>query len=162
MIEKPSDTVTFGSKPTYQEGAEGTEFAVSRDGKAFTLTFSDFQIAVDAGKLPAPVATRAFIFVVPLAGGEKGVEIPFRLDGFAGTTEGANATVMLIVNGQSAIVHFPPNTNRGFVHTVTFKADAASECRVTVLFLAERDGKHPDAGATLTASSIDAETAPAQ
>ena len=39
------------------------EFSVSDDKRAFTLTFSDFQLNLEGGKAATPIASRVFTVV---------------------------------------------------------------------------------------------------
>jgi hypothetical protein len=74
------------------------------------------------------------------------VEIEFIItNAFVGTTEGATATMVLSVNGQTTFADFPANSDQGFDHVLKFTAPSASECRLNVFLLVGRDSNNPDA-----------------
>jgi hypothetical protein len=146
---------TFGQPPTFQSD-EKFELDVSDDGEAWTLTFSDFVARAGGTDSPAPTTTHAFLLVMPLQGHAEGAEIDFNVQGFVLTTEGATATVVLSVNGQTTVADFPANSEQSFVQSLKFTASSASECRLCVLLLVGRDSNNPDAEAFMNATAIDA------
>ncbi|MEJ3749779.1 hypothetical protein WEI85_41795 [Actinomycetes bacterium KLBMP 9797] len=150
---------TFGQKPTYAS-TESFDISVSEDQRAFTLTFSDMQTVVDAGKSSAPVATRTFSLVLPLESGYEAVQIAFAVSGFALASQGADGYAVLSVNGQTSVVHFPPETDQEFVQELVFEAAPTVECRISLFLLAEREFANSLAAATVSATSIDAEVLP--
>ena len=150
---------TFGQIPTYQSD-ENFELAVSDDKRALTLTFSDLQAAVGGGKSPGPMSTRVFSLVLPLEGDEKKVEIEFIVQGFTLTHEGATATMVCSVNGQTTVADFPGMSDQSFVQKLKFAAEAPSECRLYVFLLVGRDSRNANAEAFLNVNSIDAEILP--
>src|ERR671910_1763564 len=161
--------VTFAQGPTFQSDEE-FELDVSDDGEAWTLTFPGFEVPVggtNRGRLadwspellsPAPTATRAFFLVMPLEGDDnESVEIDFRVQGFVLTTEGATATVMLSVNGQTTFADFPANSEESYLQSLKFTASSPpSECRLSVFLLVGRDSTNSDAEAFINTLSIDA------
>ncbi len=164
-----ADGTTFGDKPTYQSGAQ-SEYAPSGDKKAFTITFGDLEAAIDTGKLPekaakrarspataAPVATRVFSAVIPVKG--KSIKTSFFVSGYVVTTEGSQGTLLFIVNGQNTLTKFAAKSDKSFVQRLDFKAKSASEIRMTVFLLAERDAQYPNAAAYLNVSTIDTDAA---
>jgi hypothetical protein len=152
---------TFGQTPTYQSD-EKFDLEVSDDKRALTLSFSEgFEVTVGGSGSPAPTSTRAFFLVLPLEGDDERAEVEFIVtNAFVGTTEGATATVVLSVNGQTAFADFPANSDQGFDHVLKFTAPSASECRLSVFLLVGRDSNNPDAEATLSVPVIDAEILP--
>ena len=149
----------FGQIPTYQSD-EKYGLGVSDDRRALTLTFSDLQATFGGGKSPAPMATRVFSLVLPLEGDEKRVEIEFTVQGFILTPEGATATMVCSVNGQTTVADFPERSEQSFVHTLKFEAQTPSECRLYVFLLVGRDSRNAYADAYLNVASIDAEFLP--
>jgi hypothetical protein len=160
---------TFGQTPTFQSD-ETFELDVSDDGQAWTLTFSEFEVPVggtNRGRLadwspellsPAPTATRAFFLVLPLEGdGSERVEIGVHIQGHVFTTEGATATIVLSVNGQTTVADFPPNSEQSYLQSLKFSAPSPSECQLCVFLLVGRDSKNPNAEALINASTIDAD-----
>jgi hypothetical protein len=144
----------FEPRPTHAVPQVG----VSDDGRALTLAFSAFEVAIGGSKSPAPMATQAFSFVLPLEGDDnETVEIDFHVDGFVLTTEGATATVVLSVNGQTTVADFPANSEESYVRSLKFTAPSPSECRLGVFLLVGRDSKNPDAEAFMSTLTIDAD-----
>jgi hypothetical protein len=165
-----ADGTTFGDKPTYQSGAQA-EYAPSGDKKAFTITLGDLEVAIDTGKLPeksakrarspatdTPVATRVFSTVIPVKGG-KSIKTSFFVSGYVVTTEGSQGTLLFSVNGQNTLTKFGAKLDQSFVKRLDFKAKSASEIRMTVFLLAERDARYPNAAAYLNVSNIDTDAA---
>jgi hypothetical protein len=150
---------TFGKILPYQTD-ESFELGVSDDKRALTFTFSDMQVTVGAAKSPAPTSTRIFSLVLPLEGDEKRVEIEFIIQAFVLTLEGATASLVCSVNGQTTVTDFPGVSDQSFEQKLTFAADTPSEARLFVLLLVGRDSGNPDAEAHLSVVSIDAEILP--
>jgi len=146
----------FGSGAT-GSGDDGFDLNISDDGLAFTLAFAEIQVDVDAGKSPELVAARVFSAVLPVEGGDNGVDISFTTQGFAVATEGANAYAVLSVNGQTSVQHFPAGTEQSFVQQLSFKGGPTAQCHLAVVAVVQRDPAYPDAAATLRPSSVDAE-----
>ena len=102
-----------------------------------------------------------FFLVLPLEGYDETAEIEFFCsDAFVLTTEGATATLVLSVNGQTTVADIPANSEHSFVHPLKFTAPSPSECRICVFLLVGRDSKNPNAEAFLSSSTIDAEILP--
>jgi len=150
---------TFGQIPTYQSN-EKFELDVSDDNRALTLTFSDLHATVGGGKSPASMSTRVFSLVLPLEGDEKRVEIEFIVQGFTLAPDGATATMVCSVNGQTTVADFPGRSDQSFVQKLKFAAEPPSECRLYVLLLVGRDSRNANAEAFLNVTSIDAEILP--
>ena len=150
---------TFGQIPMYQSD-EKFESGLSHDKRALTLTFSDLQIHVGGNKSPASMVTRLFTLVLPLKGDEQRVEIEFNLDCLVLTLEGATASLVCSVNGQTTVADFPENTDQSFTQTLKFTAETPSEARLCVFLLLGRDSSNADAEGDLSVSSIDAEILP--
>jgi hypothetical protein len=142
---------TFGG-PTFNSDV-GFSLDLSDDKKAFTVSFSGLALSLDA-KGSAPIVTRVFSFALPLSGADPGAEIPFFVSGFVGTQKGANGHLLFSVNDQTMVVDFPENANNDFVKQLNYKVGSASELRITVFLLADRDSTS-DAGVTLNVLSID-------
>lgn len=150
---------TFGQIPAYQSD-EKFELDVSDDKRALTLTFSDLRATVGGGKSLAPMSTRMFSLVLPLEGGEKRVEIEFIVQGFILAREGATATMVCSINGQTTVADFPGRSDQGFLQKLKFAAETPSECRLYVFLLVGRDSRNANAEAFLNVNSIDAEILP--
>jgi hypothetical protein len=151
--------LTFGPIAAYQSGIK-FDSGVSDDKRAITLTFSDFQATVGGSKSKETTATRVFTFTVPLQGDDKRAEIEFLTSAGVATLQGATATLISSVNGQTIVNDFPANTDQSFEQTLKFSADRPSECRLCVILLISRDSKNADAEAFLNALSIDIEILP--
>ncbi len=151
--------LTFGGVSTYQDDA-GADLGVSDDKRAFTLTFSDLQVSLDAGKGAAPIASRVFSFIMPIEGDEKNAEIEFNASAFVITEGGGTATIVLGVNGQSTVADFPTSTSQSVAPKLTFSGATPSECRLSVFLLAGQDPRISEAAVGVTVQSIDAEILP--
>src|SRR5215217_4498783 len=152
--------VTFG-QPTFQSD-EDFALEVSEDKRALMIRFTEFEVTARGSESPAPMSTRAFFIVLPLEGvDDENVEIEFfSIDAFVLTTEGATATLVLSVNGQTTVADMPANSDQSFVHSLKFTALSPSECRLYVFLLVGRDSKNPDSEAFLSSSVLDAEILP--
>ena len=149
--------LTFGKAPIYQTN-EKFDLGISRDGRAFTLTLSDFEINSETGKSAAPIVTREFSLVVPLEGEEKRAEIGFHVsDGFVATGMGSTTTIVFSVNGQTTVTDFGANADQSFRQDLKMTGEMPSDCRLYVLLLFGRDLKNPNSEAFLRAALIDAE-----
>lgn len=151
--------LTFGTIPAYR-GKEQLAAALSDDKRALTLTFADFKVTLAAGKGTPPLASHLFSLVLPLAGEEKTAEVAFAVSGFALTTEGATATLVLSVNGQTVATDFPAGSDQSLLTELTFKGARPSDCRLSVFLLLGRDAASPEAEAFLNVSAIDVELLP--
>jgi hypothetical protein len=151
---------TFGEIPTYQ-GDLGFQAGVSDDKRALTITFSD--VTVELGKAPgdtAPTASRTLSLQLPLQGGVGRAEIEFTLQAGIFLTEGAHATVLLSVNGQSTVADLLAEPEQTFVQTLAFAEDTPAECRLFAMLMVGRDSRFPEAAAVANVVSIDAEVLP--
>ena len=98
--------------------------------------------------------------VVPVHGDGNDISIAFTTDGYAFANEGADAYVLLSVNGQTAVQQFSAGTDQGFDQQVIVKGVPTSQCHLAVVVVAQRDPAHPDAAALLRPGSVDAEIRP--
>ena len=64
---------------------------------------------------------------------------------------------MFSVNDQSMVVDFPKNSNNDFVQQFNYKVGSASELRISVFLLADRDSES-GAAVNLNVSAIDTDT----
>lgn len=151
--------VTFGKTPTYQTD-DKFELAVSDDKKAFTLTFSDFQVEVGNTKQsPQMIASRVFSLALPAGGKDKDVDVTFNVNGAidpgTGETGNTSGSIILSVNGQTSIANFTAKSDKSFVHPLTYKTTGAdSEFRMTIFVLLDRDSRYP-AGAIVSVNALD-------
>jgi len=151
----------FGKSLTYQSDVQ-SDIAFSPDQQTFTLRFGNLQVAVRGGPVTGPspeappVATRLFYLALPLDEGGKEAEITFVVQGAVVTVEGATATMVFSVNGQTFVTDFPPAPDEAFVKEFKFKSATAPECRLSVFLLAGRDAKNSNAEAFLNVTAIDA------
>ena len=142
---------TFGG-PTFNSDV-GFSLDRSDDKEAFTATFSGLIVSFGF-KGSAPIVTRVFSFAIPLSGADAGTEIPFFVSGYVATEKGANGHLLFSVNDQSMVVDFPENSNSDFVEQLNYHVGPASELRITVFLLADRDSTS-DAAVALNVLSID-------
>jgi hypothetical protein len=146
---------TFGG-PAFSSDV-GFNIGLSDDKKAFTATFSGLGVGIDA-KGSTPIVTRVFSFSLPLSGADPGMEIPFFVSGFVLSQKGANGHLLFSVNDQTLVVDFPENSNTDFVQQLKYKVGYASELRISVFLLADRDSKS-DAAVNLSVQAIDTDIA---
>jgi hypothetical protein len=131
---------TFGNAPTYNSDT-GFTLSLSDDKKAFTALFSNLLVQLIPNS-PQPIITRTFSFSLPLSGIDSGTEIPFFISGAASCGKGTSAHLVFTVNDQTMVADFPENTtNTDFVQQLKYKAGSASEIRVTINLMADRDSK---------------------
>jgi hypothetical protein len=148
-------SATFGKSPTYNADT-GFALSVSDDKTAFTATFSNLIVTLDQKpSVPVPIVTRSFSFSLPLSSVDPGTEIPFFISGSAFCEKGANARLIFTVNDQSTVAVFPENTTE-YVQELKYKSGAATEARITVILMADRDSTS-GAQAYLNVLSIDAD-----
>jgi hypothetical protein len=159
--------VQYGKTPTFPPAPY--DYSVDTEGKAITLGLTNFQVVADDGKTTEgtpgpgqrqdptdPVVSRVFSIVLPVTNGTP-AKAPYFLQGLVRTNEGGQATMIVIINGQSTIFSFPKNTNESFVHTVNFSAPSAGEIRLTLVLVAERDIQFRGASSMLLLDSIDSD-----
>jgi hypothetical protein len=142
----------FGQAPTYNSDV-GFVIAVTDDKKAFTATFSGLAVTLDPNS-STPVVGRAFSFSLPLSDAAPGTEIPFFVQGFVLCENGANGHFVFSINDQTTVVDFCGGSDTSFLHQTKFKVGSASEVRITVFLLVDRDSKSK-ATASLNVSTID-------
>lgn len=137
------------------------ELGVSDDNRALTLTFSDLEVAV-GGLAPVSLATRVFSLVLPLEDGQEQerAEIEFVVQGLLLALEGATATIVCSVNGQTTVTDFSGKSDQSFVQRLTFAAEKPSEARLCVVLLLGRDSGQANAEALLRVTAIDVEILP--
>jgi hypothetical protein len=146
----------FGQAATFNSEV-GFDLAVSPDRKAFTATFSGLEAVIE-GKSAAPVATRVFSFSIPLSGADPEWEIPFSVSGFAFSEKEASAHLVFSVNNQTSVTDFPADSDSSFVQQLKYKPGNATEARITVFLLADRDSKS-DSAVHVTVNAIDTDMA---
>jgi hypothetical protein len=145
----------FGQTPTFQSD-EPFNFDVSEDKRALTMTFSELGVYVGDSQSPAPTSTHTFFLVLPLEGYDESAEIEFAVSAFVLTTEGATATLLFSVNGQTTVADFPENSEQSFTPSLKITGPSPSECRLCVFLLVGRDSKDPNPAASLNVLAIDA------
>jgi len=147
-----ADDATFGQAPSFNSDV-GFTLGVSTDKKAFTIIFGNLTASID-GKSSAPVVTRMFSFVLPLAGADPSLEIPFFVSGFVLTQKGANGHLVFSVNDQTTVADFAENSNTDFTQQLKYKVESASEVRMSVFLLADRDSTS-DSAVHLAVTAMD-------
>ena len=155
------DDITFGDALTYSSIQE-VVFNLSDDKKAFTVTLP---VALAAGVgtagfdglalTDAPINTRVYSAVIPATG--KNLKTTFVLTGFGLTQPGTSTKLVLTVNARHRVTHFGPREDQAFTVLMPFRAKAATDIRVTVVVIAERDSTHPDASALIALNDISAD-----
>jgi hypothetical protein len=145
-----SDT-TFGG-PTFNSDVE-FDINISDDKKAFTAGFSGLGVSLDAPG-SGPIVSRVYSFALQLSGANPGMEFPFFVSGFISSQEGANGHLLFSVNDQSIVVDFPPNSDNDYVQQLNYKVGNATELRISIFLLADRDSKS-SAAVSLDVLAID-------
>jgi len=131
--------------------------SVSEDRQAFTAIASNMEVIVGQ-ELPATIQARLLLLAVPLEGDViGGTEIALRVSGNAFVTEGATGLAMITLNGRATTEYLSPVLDNEFVYELRVDGTGASECRVSVCLVAEREGNRPDAISRFNVLSIDAE-----
>jgi hypothetical protein len=142
----------FGDGQTFDSDV-GLALAVSPDKKTFTASFGRFETVIGP-TAQAPIVSRSFSFSVPLSGAAPGTEIPFFVQGFILCEKGADGHLIMVINDQTTVVDFPEGSDTSFLHTAKFKVGSASEVRITIFTLLDRDSTST-AQASLTVDTID-------
>jgi hypothetical protein len=145
----------FGSEWT-GDGDSGFDLSMSDDGQTFTIRFAEIQAEVGNGKSSDLTAARAFSAVLPVHGDGDEVSIAFTTSGYAFANQGADAYVVLSINGQTSVQHFAAGTDQDFLQQVVVKGVPTSQCHLAVVAVAQRDPAQPDATAALRPSTVDA------
>jgi hypothetical protein len=158
--DSPQETAMtgFGKVPTYKSEL-GSTFIVAEDKQSFAMLFDNFELEAPPAKSLALTATRLLQLAIPLEV-TTGVEIGFYIEGHVATEEGATATLVFSVNGQSIVADFPGNSDTDYVQELKLKAATASECRLGVLLMIGRDSKTPNWQGYINATSIGATIQP--
>ena len=156
MANMTNGDAMFGPAATFNSDVEFA-LAVSDDKKAFTATFSGLGVNLDP-KSSAPVASRAFTFVLPLSAATPGTEIPFFVSGFALSEQAGNGHLIFSINDQTMVADFPGKSDQEFVQQLKYKAGSESEVRLTVFLFADRNSKS-DASVSLNVTAIDTDLA---
>ena len=150
---------TFG-RISKSRNREKFDLGVSDDKRALTITFSNFQTAVAGSKSSAAMFTRLFTLLVPVKGSGESLEIEFILQGFVLTLEGATASLVCSVNGQTIVTDFPEKSDESVLQKLKFTAQTRSDARLCVFLLLGRDKRNANAEGHLSVTTIDAEILP--
>jgi hypothetical protein len=143
---------TFGDKLSFQS-TDGLEYAPSADGQAFTIAFSSIEAKISERSDPR-VASKVASLVIPVAG--PAIDATFVVGAVANTNDGGRATLVLVINDKSAVMHFPPNSDAKDISLqLRYRAKGVSDLRVTIFALVDIDHDHPGAGADLTVDTLD-------
>lgn len=148
---------TFGDLPTYQDEIPFTS-ALSDDRRALTLSFAE-GAGIEASAETAAIGTRSFDLVLPLVGQGR-AEIEFVLQAGVVLGEGTTGTLLLSVNGQSAVADFVVDPQQTVVQTLVFVGEEPTECRILALLVVGRESQSANGDAFLNFVSLDAEVLP--
>jgi hypothetical protein len=157
----PAKGAGFGDKLIFQS-MDGIDYSVSADKQAFTILFTS-ALEAEVGSPPTPtspdppVGTQAFAVVIPVSG--QNIDTNFVVTAVVIVNEGAEAALVLAVNDKTTVMRFPPGTDKEVLVQLKYRAKTASDIRLTLFLLAERDQAHPKAGATVHVSAIDTDLA---
>jgi hypothetical protein len=152
--------LTFGQTLTAHSAAP-VELAVSGDGKAFTLTYSDYQVQLNNGPgRPSVMSARWEWFSVPISTHQHSDPFTVAVSGFASTqsgTPGARASLLISVNGQVDVKAFAAGFDDSFVQTVNaVTSGLESELQIAIGIVADGDRGFP---AVIAVASVDGNTA---
>ena len=151
-----SQAATF-DKPSYQSGYAA--FALSDDKRAFTFNFDKpFEATIgnipDAADTKAPVSTRVFSAVIPVAG--KDLATSFFVTGFLAGEAGTNSTIVLSVNGQHIVWDSgPTKEDQPFLVELKYQAASTPDIRLSVMLRTERNSANAGASSILRVTAID-------
>jgi len=147
--------MNFGQAPTFVSDLD-LVVSVSPDKQAFTLTASNAEVAVGDGR-PETIATHLFSMTMPVEEATIGTEIVLMVSGYAFVTEGATGLATITINGQAKTEILSPVMDNEFVYKFRVDGTHASECRLSLCLVAERERNRPDAISRFNVLSIDAE-----
>ena len=147
--------MNFGSVPTFASDLD-LLVTVSPDKQAFTVTASNAEVIVGDGQ-PETIATHLFSVTIPVEGATIGTEIVMRVSGYAFVTEGATGLATITFNGQAKTELLSPVMDNEFVYEFRVNGTTASECRLSLCLVAERERDRADAISRFNVLSIDAE-----
>lgn len=145
----------FGEVPTFVSDLD-LLVIVSPDRQAFTVTASNAEVIVGDGQ-PETIATHLFSMTIPVEEATIGTEIVLRVSGYAFVTEGATGLATITINGRAKTEFLSPVMDNEFVYEFRVDGTHASECRLSLCLVAERERNRPDAISRFNVLSIDAE-----
>jgi len=160
---RTSTSITFGDKLAFSSD-KNASYNVSDDKLSFSIKFDAPPAAAvgnvsfaGAPKTKAPVAMRTYAAVIPASG--KGVKATFFVNGFGTAEAGTSTTLLFGVNGRQRVVPFAPKQDgQDFVASVSYRARAVTDIRISLVLIAERDAMHADAAALIAVNDITADT----
>jgi hypothetical protein len=150
---------TFG-RISKSQSREKFDLGVSDDKRALTITFSNFQTTIKGSKSSAAMLTRLFTLLLPVKGGGERLEIEFTIQGFVLTMDGATASLVCSVNGQTTVADFSEKSDESVLQKLKFTAETPSDARLCVFLLLGRDKRNANADGHLSVTTIDAEILP--
>ena len=74
------------------------------------------------------------------------MEIEFTVQGTQVLEDGATATLVCSINGQTIAADFAPKSDLSIERVLKFDADEPSECRLSILLLVGHDSNKADRG----------------
>ena len=161
---RESDGIMFGEKLAFSSRRK-VDYAVSGDEKAFDLKLVP-PLAAGVGSVAlnglaqtrSPISTRVYSAVIPATG--KNVDTSFKAIGFGVTEPGTNTVLILTVNDQHSVTHFPPGQEeQDFVAwPLEYRAEEVTEVRLTLVVIAQRDSAHPEASAFIAVAALGADS----
>ena len=153
----------FGDQPSFASAStDNFDYSVSADKQAFTIVFKTaFEATVgnlqNAKVTDAPIGTQIFSAVIPVSGGD--IDTTFFVTTFVAAEQGAAGTLLFAVNDKNTVMRFPPGDGKEVIVKLNYKAKTASDVRLTLFLLAERDAAHPKASALVHVNAIDTDLA---
>ncbi len=150
-----ADTADFSKGVTFQSDIV-VDFGINPDKKAFTAIFAGLEAKIVTKSSP-PIVTRTYSFVMPLSGVKPTTAFPIYLQGYIFNQQGANGHLIFTVNDQTTVADFTEPSDRSFLQQIDFKPGTASDLRVTIVLIADRDSA-TDAAVNLSVTAVDSDT----
>jgi hypothetical protein len=144
----------FGDR-LIQESDIRYSFTLAPDNKTLSVLFDNLRVELPAHRAEPLIATRTFTLSIPIKDGATGTSVGMDLRGAVQRTEGANVLLVLWVNGRSTVIDLSTVPYGDFERRVDATLDAASECQLIFVLMAERDAQPGEVGAMLDVDSLD-------
>lgn len=146
--------VTF-AKGLATAGPGPVEIDVSTDLEAFTLTCSDYQVAVNNGAgSPGLITARWEWFAIPLDQTGAGAEVRVTVSAFATVASGARASLLLCCNGGVDGTDIPETDGELTPSVTYYTSELDREIRVAIGVVVGGDA---DAAALVSVTAVDGE-----
>jgi hypothetical protein len=152
-------TPQFDKAPTFISDVQ-MQHAISDDGQAITITFSNFGAHVVA--FGPPTSVRTFSLVLPLKNMAGGARLTGALQGGGALDEGTGGTLIFRAGGVSTVFDplFAPNDTISFMKPIDLAVPAGKDLRMTIMLALEGNPSDPKKEAKIDISTVDLTIAP--